>query len=710
MGEAGDTKDRKIKQIFETMEYGDYKESTSEVTEWLTGKDKCIFAYIDKKDKLPNGEPLSIKDANNENFLCTVYVPEAAVVDIILNKLGETKSTWAEVAPTKRADIIYKLGAEIKKKENLLVQLEIAVRGILKKDTKNTALPLLTNYLQYCSSFSVKHNSDNPSWKPDGLVVGILSDENPLSSVAHILGPALAAGYNVVLQTGPLLSVTVTALIDIAVQTGIPEGTIKLIPGNVKHDIFFTHPKVSVVAIFDDLYKENYLVANNLNKKLLHFYSSGIPMIVFDNCDLDSACQSVINSAWGYKGMVPWSVRNIFIQENVFESFTEKLKQRVGQLRIGKSDEKNVDVTYPDKSVLEKIADLAEKARNEGVEVYQLNGDSVFPVLLIGGNVFHNNVIQEDVINVPVVTLTAFRTINEAVALSNNTRQGLAASVWTENTSLANEIMGKLKVSNVWINCHGLFSAEASMSPYKTSGNAFFGGNEGFYEYVRVKILKHESILQVCNAEAMEKAISEAKKGQAMWVKLGEFARKKTLQAIAQILETKKNNWGLSEPWLNEWITLIHDYTADHSGKNFAESDGFNVVSLREPRGVIAVETPDQMDGHNKRLIIAALAEGNSVIVLNDVKETTDFYLYVSGLLPKGILLVTPHCQESRKVAALHKELNVYVGEKNNNVFRSLPLKISCKFQVANHENWSEVRNKVTLVKNVWFSKGQSFM
>ncbi|KAH0816404.1 hypothetical protein GEV33_006390 [Tenebrio molitor] len=265
--------------------------------------------------------------------------------------------------------------------------------------------------------------------------------------------------------------------------------------------------------------------------------------------------------------------------------------------------------------------------------------------------------------------------------------------------------MGKLKVSNVWINCHGLFSAEASMSPYKTSGNAFFGGNEGFYEYVRVKILKHESILQVCNAEAMEKAISEAKKGQAMWVKLGEFARKKTLQAIAQILETKKNNWGLSEPWLNEWITLIHDYTADHSGKNFAESDGFNVVSLREPRGVIAVETPDQMDGHNKKLIIAALAEGNSVIVLNDVKETTDFYLYVSGLLPKGILLVTPHCQESRKVAALHKELNVYVGEKNNNVFRSLPLKISCKFQVANHENWSEVRNKVTLVKNVWFSK-----
>jgi hypothetical protein len=62
-----------------------------------------------------------------------------------------------------------RLGAEIKKKENLLVQLETAVRGILKKDTKNTALPLLTNYLQYCSSFSVKHNSDNPSWKPDGM-------------------------------------------------------------------------------------------------------------------------------------------------------------------------------------------------------------------------------------------------------------------------------------------------------------------------------------------------------------------------------------------------------------------------------------------------------------------------------------------------------------------------------------------------------------
>ncbi|XP_044257777.1 betaine aldehyde dehydrogenase-like [Tribolium madens] len=708
MGDVGDSKHCLIRQIFETMSYGDDSENITEVTEWLKSKENRIFLHIGKKDEAPNGETLSIKNVNNDEALCNIFVPEAATVEAVLKKLGEAKNAWFEIVPFKRAEIIHKFGSEICKKQNLFAQLEVAIRGILSKDTKKV-LPLLTDCLQYYSSFSLKYNSGNSSWKPEGLVVAILSDVNSLATFGYILGPCLAAGYNIILQTGPQLSLVASFLIEIAIQVGIPEDTIRLIPGDVDPNIFLIHPKVSVVSIFDDLYKEKYLVANHFNKKLINFYSSGIPMIIFDNCDLDSACHAVVNGVWGFTGMLPWSVRSIFVQENVFETFIQKLKHKIKEIRVGQSDKKNLDISSSlDNDALEKLVKIIEKAKNDGVEVFQSNNNAI-PTLFIGGNVFHNNVIVEDAIKVPIVTLTAFRTINEAAALSNNTRQGLAASVWTESTSLANEIIGKLKVGTVWINSHGLFAADIPFSPFKSSGNAFFGGNEGFYEYVDVKSLKTETTSQVQNAESMEKAINEAKKAQDGWFKLDEFERMKNIQAIAQDIQ-KNKTWGLPENWINNWVTIIHDYISNQSSNIVKKKKSFNVVAIREPCGVIAIENSEDKEMHNKKLIIAALIEGNSVIILNDAKDTNDFYTFVTKLLPKGVLTLVSHSQEATKIAALHKELNVYIGEKNNKVFCSLPLKTSSKFKVVKTDEWYLIRNKVTLVKSVWFNKGLSFV
>ncbi|EEZ98763.2 Aldehyde dehydrogenase family 16 member A1-like Protein [Tribolium castaneum] len=428
-------------------------------------------------------------------------------------------------------------------------------------------------------------------------------------------------------------------------------------------------------------------------------------MIIFENCDLDSACHAVVNAVWGFTGMLPWSVRNIFVQENVFETFIQKLKHKVGEIRVGQSDQKNLDISSSlDNKTLQKLVKIIERAKDEGVEVYQPNNNAI-PTLFIGGNVFHNNVIVEDAIKVPIVTLTAFRTINEAAALSNNTKQGLAASVWTESTSLANEIIEKLKVGTVWINSHGLFAPDIPFSPFKSSGNAFFGGTEGFYEYVDTKNLKTETPSQVRNATSMEKAINEAKKAQNAWFKLDHFERTKILQTVAHEIQNKV--WGLPDNWINNWVTLIHDCLSNHSLNIVTKKQSFNVVTMREPCGLIAIEISDDKETHNKKMIIAALIEGNSVIILNGAKDTSDFYTFVAKLLPKGVLTLVEHSQEATKIAALHKELNVYFGERNK-VFGSLPLKTSSKFKVVQTDDWNCVRNKVTLVKSVWFNKGTS--
>ncbi|RZC37711.1 aldehyde dehydrogenase 5, mitochondrial-like [Asbolus verrucosus] len=691
MDDKANSKNNTIKQIFETMSYGDDTENITKAIEWLKAKNNRLFAHIDKNTETPNGEILSLKNVNNDEALCDIYIPEAVTVEAILKKLGDAKNEWMEMPPMKRAELVFKLGDEVHKNQNLFVQLEVITRGILAS-LLSTILKILLG---------------NPKAR---LTVGIVSDKNSISALGCILAPALASGYNVVLQTGPQLSLVAALLIDLAIQVGIPEDTIRLIPGNIEPSVFFTHPKVSIISVFDDLHKQNYFIGNHFGKKILNFYSSGIPMLVFEGCDLDSACHSVVDATWGYNGMLPWSVKNIFIQENTYGSFVRKLKQRVDKIVVDASNKKNADISFPARNVSDKLKTVIEKAKSEGVEIYQPNSSSPFPALLIGGNIFNNNVIKEDFIDVPIITLTAFRTINEAAALANNTRQGLAASVWTENNSLANELIRKLKVGTIWFNSHGLFSADISTSPYKSSGNAHFGGKEGFYEYVQLKSLKNETTSQLQSGEAMEKAISDAKKAQESWYKLSRFDRVKNLQRMMRDINVNKTTWGLPEKWVDDWIVSVHEYNLNHRGESFATHKGYNVISFREPFGVVTIEALEDIESHNKKLIIAALIEGNSVIVLNDSKAAIPFYSSISQLLPKDVFVVVPLVQDAVKIAALHKELGVYFGEKGGSVFWSLPLKSSSKFKVVNFDKWDHVRDKVTLIKNVWCNLGQSFI
>lgn len=490
----------------------------------------------------------------------------------------------------------------------------------------------------------------------------------------------------------------------------MPEDIIRLLPGPLEKSTFFINPQVSIVSIFDNLLKEEFFVGNHLDKKLLNLYSPGIPMLVFDNCDLDSACQSVVDAAWGHQGLLPWNIRNILVQENIFDEFTHRLKHVIGQVKVGSGDKINADVSLPPRSVLDKVKLAVSKAQDEGIEICQPNPNNVLPVVLIGGNVFYNNVIKEDSFDIPIVTVTAFRTINEGINLANNTRQGLAATVWTESTSLLNEVTAKLKVSNIWVNSHGLFAANIASTPYKSSGNASFGGAAGLQEYMQLNNLKDESNSKIINRSAMDKAVSEAKSGSNNWNKLTYFERQNVFKKIALTMASEKN-LEVKQNWIDDWIELIFDCISKaYKPATVYSIKGYNVLTKFEPRGVVAMETPEEVDNHNKKLIIITLLEGNALIILNNAKSATPFYTLLAGLLPKGLLSILEHSQDCTRVAALHKEINVYFAHKISNIFRSLPLKSSSKFQCMPNTPWEDLLSKVTLQKNVWCNLGQSFI
>lgn len=184
---------------------------------------------------------------------------------------------------------------------------------------------------------------------------------------------------------------------------------------------------------------------------------------------------------------LPWATGTILVQEDVYTTFLEKMKYKLKNLRLGKGIDKIADISYPIPSEIAKLEQMISDARAQGIDVYQPHSDdhTFQPTLFIGMKVYNNNVI-DDYKNVsPAVTILPFRTPKEAVALANNNRQGLAASVWSENVSLINEITGKLEVGTVWVNSHGVIKPNVPFTTHKFDGAGYIGGSPGNYNILK---------------------------------------------------------------------------------------------------------------------------------------------------------------------------------------------------------------------------------
>src|SRR5690606_11961217 len=167
-----------------------------------------------------------------------------------------------------------------------------------------------------------------------------------------------------------------------------------------------------------------------------------------------------------------------------------KLRERMETLREGPSLDKSVDIGAIIAPVqLAKIERLVEQGRAEGAHCFQPSWAApeegwYYPPTLFTNVSPAATIAQEEIFG-PVIVSMTFRTPAEAVELANDTRYGLAASVWTENVNLALDIAPKIKAGVVWINCTNQFDAAAGFGGYRESGFGREGGREGMYEYLK---------------------------------------------------------------------------------------------------------------------------------------------------------------------------------------------------------------------------------
>src|SRR5690606_10466414 len=212
--------------------------------------------------------------------------------------------------------------------------------------------------------------------------------------------------------------------------------------------------------------------------------------IVFDDADLDSAVEGVVDAIWFNQGQVCCAGSRLLVQESIAVRMEAKLRECMETLREGPSLDKGIDIGAIIAPVhLTKIERLVEQGKAEGAHCFQPSWAAPAEGWYYPPTLFTNvspaaTIAQEEIFG-PVIVSMTFRTPAEAVELANDTRYGLAASVWTENVNLALDIAPKVKAGVVWVNCTNQFDAAAGFGGYRESGFGREGGREGMYEYLK---------------------------------------------------------------------------------------------------------------------------------------------------------------------------------------------------------------------------------
>jgi aldehyde dehydrogenase (NAD+) len=240
------------------------------------------------------------------------------------------------------------------------------------------------------------------------------------------------------------------------------------------------------------------------------------PFIIFDDADLDSAVEGLVDGIWFNQGQVCCAGSRLLMQESIAEILIGKIRERMSTLRIGAPLDKAIDIGAIVAQVqLDRIHRLVSQGIADGATCWQPqvtlpSAGFYYPPTLLS-NVHPTSIVAQQEIFGPVLAAMTFRTPREAVELANNTVYGLAASVWSENVNVALQVAAQLKAGVVWVNSTNLFDASCGFGGYRESGFGREGGKEGLLEYLQPTWFKNAPKLSatktaVLNAEEPDSA------------------------------------------------------------------------------------------------------------------------------------------------------------------------------------------------------------
>src|SRR6059036_2303040 len=449
--------------------------------EWKKSSDGKTTSILDPSNNQPIAE---VERGNKDDARAAVDAARQAF----------QSADWREIDPSKRGRMLYKMANLVRENSDELAKLETLNVGKPLRESKGDVAWAARTF-EYFAGLADKIEGETIPVPPKrlnytlreplGVTVHIVPWNYPIALAARSLAPALAAGNTVVMKPSEITPLTAIKLGELAVKAGVPKGVVNVVTGSgaeVGAHLVSDKDVDGIIFTGSDETGKQVMgaAARNVTHVLMELGGKN-PHIIFPDADVPKAIKAVKDGIFTNAGQMCWAGSRAFIHESIYEGFVRELVDKTAAMRIGPGLEDSTE-----------MGPVASKSRQDIVLGYVKDGTEEGAKLLHGGkkpkdprldkgnfveptifeNVTGEMKVGSDEIFGPVLSITKFKTTDEAVTMANETDYGLYGGIWTSNLKTAHDVASRLEVGGVAINEYLVTFPQTPFGGYKDSGMA----------------------------------------------------------------------------------------------------------------------------------------------------------------------------------------------------------------------------------------------
>ena len=422
---------------------------------------------------------------------------------------------WGQMKLNDRIAMMYEIANEIDRRFDDFLEAECLDTGKPYSIARHIDIPRgAANFKVFADTMKAvadeAYRADTPDGKkmfnysirkPKGVIAVISPWNLPLLLMTWKVGPAMACGNTVVVKPSQVTPTTTSLLGEVMSKVGVPAGAYNVVQGkgSITGNLITAHPGIDAITFTGETTTGEMIMkacANGVKDVSLELGGKN-PAIIFADCDMDKAIFETARSVFANSGQVCLGTERVYVQRPIFDEFVNRLKEAGSKLKVGVQDDESVDMgPVVSAAHRDKVLEFYANAKKEGANVILgggapkmegklANGFFVEPTIWTGLPETAT-VVKEEVFG-PCCHIAPFDTEEEVIKMANDTKYGLAATVFTENLTKAHSVASQIDAGIVWINSWFLRDLRTPFGGMKGSGIGREGGHHSLEFYTELK-------------------------------------------------------------------------------------------------------------------------------------------------------------------------------------------------------------------------------